>query len=71
LYREARFNLLGLAVNRNFRVGQTSIRPRFEIGNALNANTVTTVNPTYGSTWQAVRGVITPRTAKLALQMDF
>jgi len=71
LYREARFNLLGLAVNRNFRFGQTSIRPRFEIGNALNANTVTTINPTYGSTWQAVRGVITPRTAKLALQMDF
>jgi len=71
LFREARFNLLGLAVNRNFRFGQTSIRPRFEIGNALNANTVTTVNPTYGSTWQAVRGVITPRTAKLALQMDF
>jgi hypothetical protein len=58
-------------VNRNFRFGQTSIRPRFEIGNALNANTVTTVNPTYGSTWQAVRGVITPRTAKVALQMDF
>ena len=71
LYREARFNLLGLAVNRNFRVGNRSIRPRFEIGNALNANTVTTVNTSYGPTWQAVRGVITPRTAKLALQMDF
>jgi hypothetical protein len=71
LYRESRINLLGLAVSRNFRLGARSIRPRLEIGNALNAATITAINTAYGSTWQAVRGVITPRTAKLALQMDF
>jgi len=71
LYREPRINLLGLAVNRNFRLGQRSVRPRLEVGNALNAATITAINTSYGSTWQAVRGVITPRTVKLAVQMDF
>jgi len=71
LYREARINLLGLAVTRNFRYGVRSIRPRIEIGNAMNASTITAINTTFGSTWQQVRGVITPRTVKLAVQMDF
>ncbi|MEO8070529.1 MAG: hypothetical protein ABI652_03945, partial [Acidobacteriota bacterium] len=75
LYREDRVNLLNVAVSRNFKLTRMTVRPRFEVGNLLNINTVTSVNTAFSTSgnngWQQVRGVLTPRTAKLALQMEF
>jgi len=74
LYREKRVNLLAFAFSRNFALDRFTVRPRVELANLLNVNTVTTINTTFATTnnsWQAVRGVLTPRTMKLAVQMEF
>ena len=71
LYLEDRTQLLNFAVSRDFRLRGLTIRPRFQLDNALNANPVNTVNNTFGANWQRVQGVLTPRTAKIAFQMEF
>jgi hypothetical protein len=71
LYREERVNLVSMAVSRDFRAAGAAFRPRFELHNILNSNAVNTINTQFGPQWQAVRGVLTPRLAKLAIQVDF
>jgi len=71
LYREERVNLVSVAVSRDFRGAGAAFRPRFELHNLLNSNAVNTINPRFGPQWQVVRGVLTPRLAKLAVQIDF
>ena len=71
LYLEDRITLLNFAVSRDFNLHGVTVRPRFQLDNSLNVNPVITVNNTFGNTWQQARGVLPPRTAKIAVQMDF
>ena len=71
LYKEDRVSLFSIAVSRDFRMAGAAVRPRFELHNAFNSNSVTAINPRFGPEWQAVRDVLTPRLAKLAVQIDF
>jgi hypothetical protein len=71
LYLEDRTQLLNFAVSRDFTLRGITVRPRFQLDNALNANPVNTVNNTFGANWRRVQGVLTPRTAKIAFQMEF
>ena len=47
------------------------VQPGIELHNALNASTVHTLVTRYGPVWEGVRGVLTPRLIKLAVQVDF
>jgi hypothetical protein len=47
------------------------VRPRFQLDNALNSNPVISINNSFGASWRRPTGVLTPRTAKIALQVDF
>jgi hypothetical protein len=71
LFLEDRVSLLSVALSRDFRAGRTAFRPRFELHNIFNSNAVNTITTRVGPQWQAVRGVLTPRLAKLAMQIDF
>jgi hypothetical protein len=71
LRRESRLNQVNVAVTRQFTVGGTRVLPGIELHNALNASTVHTIVTRYGPAWEGVRGVLTPRLLKFALQVDF
>lgn len=71
LYKEDRVSLFSVAVSRDFRMAGAAFRPRFELHNAFNSNSVSAINPRFGPQWQAVRNVLTPRLAKFAVQIDF
>jgi hypothetical protein len=71
LRRESRLNQVNLAVTRQFTVGGARLLPGIELHNALNASTVHTIVTRYGPAWEGVRGVLTPRIMKFALQVDF
>ena len=71
LRRESRLNQVNLAVTRQFTVGGARLLPGIELHNVLNASTVHTIVTRYGPAWEGVRGVLTPRLMKFALQMDF
>jgi hypothetical protein len=69
--REGRLHQLNFAVTRVFTLGGYRMQPGVELHNALNANTIHTIVTRYGPAWEGVRGVLTPRLVKLALQIDF
>jgi hypothetical protein len=71
IFDDGRINTLGFAVDRSFTAGTIKVQPRLELHNALNANTVLAINPTYGTAWQQVRGLVPPRVVKLAVRIDF
>jgi hypothetical protein len=71
LRREDRLNQLNFALTRLFNVGGTRLQPGIELHNALNASTVHTIVTRYGPAWEGVRGVLTPRLIKFAVQIDF
>ncbi|OFW04690.1 MAG: hypothetical protein A3I61_12215 [Acidobacteria bacterium RIFCSPLOWO2_02_FULL_68_18] len=71
LRREKRLNQVNLAVTRQFTVGGARLLPGIELHNAFNASTVHTMVTRYGPAWEGVRGVLTPRLVKVALQVDF
>ena len=71
LFLEDRVSLLSVALSRDFRAGHAKFRPRFELHNIFDSNPVNTITTRFGPQWQAVRGVLTPRTAKVAMQIDF
>jgi hypothetical protein len=71
LRRESRLNQVNIALTRLFTVGSTRVQPGIELYNALNASTIHTIVTRYGPVWEGVRGVLTPRLIKLAVQVDF
>ena len=71
LRRESRLNQLNLALTRTLNIGGTRVQPGIELHNALNASTIHTVVTRYGPAWEQVRGVLTPRLIKVAVQVDF
>ena len=71
VYREGRLNQVNLALSRVFTAGRSTIQPRLELHNALNASTIHTMVTRYGPAWEQVRGVLAPRLIKIAAQVDF
>ena len=71
LRRESRLNQLNLALTRVINFGGSRVQPGIELHNALNASTIHTVVTRYGPAWEQVRGVLTPRLIKFAVQVDF
>jgi hypothetical protein len=64
-YVEKRLNQLNLSFSRVFRFGGGRIQPKVDLANALNANTVNTLNTTYGGPirspqYNFVRGILAP-----------
>ncbi len=71
LHREGRLNQLNLALTRTLNIGGSRVQPGIEVHNALNASTIHTMVTRYGPAWEGVRGVLTPRLIKFAVQVDF
>jgi len=62
---------LDVRAAKNFRVHRLRVRGMFDVYNALNSNTVLSLNTTYGANWQRPLWVLPGRLAKLAAQVDF
>ena len=71
LRRESRLNQVNFALSRMFNLGGSRVLPGIELHNALNSSTIHTMVTRYGPAWEGVRGVLTPRLIKLAVQVDF
>jgi hypothetical protein len=78
LYADRR-NQVDLRFARGFKFGERRVEGIIDLFNAFNANTVTAVNNTYGTTtgatpgltWQIPMGIMAPRLVKLGVQMYF
>ena len=62
---------MNLALTRVIALGSSRVQPGIELHNALNASTIHTEVTRYGPAWEQVRGVLTPRLIKFAVQVDF
>jgi hypothetical protein len=69
LYGE-RSNQLDFRVGKVLRFGSLRSTFSFDLYNALNANTVLTLNPSF-ATWQRPQSIMMARFAKVGMQLDF
>ena len=65
-----RLNQLDLRLARALRVGRTKATLNLDIYNALNVDTVLTLNNAF-ATWQRPQSIILARFAKIGVQFDF
>ncbi len=65
-----RLNQLDVRLARVVSLGRTRATFQLDVYNALNVDTVTTLNNAFAS-WQRPQGIILARFAKLGLQLDF
>ena len=66
-----RLTQVDFRVAKLLRFGRTRTLVGVDIFNALNSDTVQSINTTYGTTWLQPRGIIPARFAKLSVQLDF
>lgn len=69
-----RLRQLDLRLGRTFRAGRTSIKAMIDLYNALNANTITLLNQTYGTmggAWLTPTSVLPARLVKFGVQIDY
>jgi hypothetical protein len=69
-----RLQQLDLRFGRTFRAGRTSFRAMFDLYNALNSNTITAYNNTYGTngaSWLQPVAIIPARLIKFGVQIDY
>jgi hypothetical protein len=69
-----RTNQVDLRLAKIFKLGRIRTQAMVDLYNALNANDVVSYNDTYGTngaTWQLPTGIMPPRLAKFAVQVDF
>jgi hypothetical protein len=64
-------NQLDLSVKRTWRIGATSIEPRVDIYNAMNASTILGRNPQLGPAYARVSNIQRGRLIKVGFNMDF
>ena len=65
---------MDLRVAKNIRVGQYRFKAMVDIFNMFNANTITNVNNTYGTTgasWLVPTSISLARLVKIGAQIDF
>src|SRR5262249_28771732 len=66
-----RANQLDFAVSRDFKMGRMTVRPQFDIFNALNNNVVTQVNTTYGPSLLQPQSILNPRLLRFNVRIMF
>ena len=66
-----RLNQVDLRLSKSIRVGRYKMEGQFDIYNAMNANTVLSVNPTYGAAWRRPLAILGARLLKFGAQIDF
>jgi hypothetical protein len=70
LYGE-RMNMMDLRFAKTFRSGRVSVQPQFDLFNVFNANSVLFQNNTFGPEWLRPTTILTPRFAKVGVQIKF
>jgi hypothetical protein len=66
-----RRNELDLRFGKVLRIGRSRSVVSFDLFNALNADTVLTINETFSNVWQRPNSVLNARLAKISWQFDF
>ena len=66
-----RVNQVDFALSRDFQVGRVRVRPQVDIFNALNNNSVTQVNTTYGPSLLLPVSVLNPRLVRMNIRVTF
>ena len=73
--RAPRLQQLDIRFSRTFKAGpKAQIKAMVDLYNALNSDTITSYNNTYGTTgasWLAPVAIINPRLMKLGIQVNF
>ncbi len=70
-FTEPRSTQVDFRLAKTFRMGGLRLQPQFDVFNAFNANSVLGMNTRYGSAWQTVATVLSPRLIKFGLQVNF
>jgi hypothetical protein len=68
---EGRLTQVDLRFMKVVGFGSHRLRASFDIFNIFNDSTITQINPTYGTTWLAPRGIVPGRLFKFGAQYDF
>jgi len=68
---EPRQQQIDLRVAKTFRVGMARLIGKVDFYNLLNANSVQSLNATYGPAWLRVGSALTGRLVKFGAQVDF
>jgi hypothetical protein len=68
---EERLTKLDLRFGRSMQVGRLRLQPRLDVYNVFNANTVLSVNQTFGPVFGRPLSILGARMAKVGLQVDF
>ncbi|HEV2985886.1 MAG TPA: TonB-dependent receptor [Vicinamibacterales bacterium] len=68
---EERLYQLDLRLTKVVKVGRTRFRANFDLGNALNASSILTINTTYGPSWLRPTAILPGRVFKFAAILDF
>lgn len=68
---EERMSQLDVRFTKVMRFGGTRVKGMLDIYNALNANTVLSVNSTYGAAWLRPSSILAPRLIKVGAELTF
>ena len=68
---EPRQNQLDVRLSKEIRMGQTRLRPRLDVYNVFNANSVLGLNTRFGPSWLRPSDVLGGRMVKVGAQLDF
>ena len=52
-------------------MGNTQVAPVFDVFNLFNTNTTTSVNSTYGSSWQQIVAIMQARYLRIGLELEW
>ena len=67
-----RFSQLDVGLNKTFNLGWARLRTAFDVFNALNSNSIETVNNTYNpTTWLKPTVFLDPRLARVTASIEF
>jgi hypothetical protein len=64
-------NILDFRAEKSIRLGNQRLAVRLNLYNALNVNTVTSLNQQSGTTFLGATAIVPPRTAEFNLQFNF
>ena len=66
-----RLNQVDMRLTKTVRVARGRIQGQFDLYNVFNANPLLTFNTRYGPAWLAPTNILSGRTAKFGVQIDF
>jgi hypothetical protein len=68
---EARLTQLDLRLAKIFRLNRTRLQANLDLYNALNANTILTINSTFGEQWRRPQSILDGRLVQLSGTLSF